>query len=105
MENKRKYERYKLECTGLALITGSLQKITIHDISQNGVQFSFHHDVFIAKGDLVRLYFYDRDSSTLCTLDATVARVFEDSNHYWAVGVTFSENIDTIKQVIGLLCN
>ena len=88
-EEKRKYERHNMECTGLAIIPGeSMQKIVIRDISMNGIAFSFRHLVNCYINDPIKIFFYDRKTSQLCSLDCTIRRVFDEGS-FLAIGADF----------------
>ena len=99
-EEKRKYERHNMECTGLAIIPGeSMQKIVIRDISMNGIAFSFRHLVNCYINDPIKIFFYDRKTSQLCSLDCTIRRVF-DEDSFLAIGADFKEGQATIEKVV-----
>ncbi len=89
-----------MDCTGLAIIPGeSMQKIVIRDISMNGIAFSFRHLVTCYINDPIKIFFYDRKTSQLCSLDCTIRRVFDEGS-FLAVGADFQEGQATIQKVI-----
>ena len=53
---------------------------------------------------MLKLFFYDRGTSQLCSLDCKIARTFSEGQ-YLAIGGTFEAEQKTIKKVIELLTN
>ncbi|MCR5675832.1 MAG: PilZ domain-containing protein [Lachnospiraceae bacterium] len=102
---QRKYDRHEYDCTGVAILPGEMQKIVVKDISLNGIAFSFCHPTkTCGEGDVLKLFFYDRGSSQLCSLDCKIARTFSEGQ-YLAIGGTFEAEQKTIKKVIDILKN
>ncbi|MCR4762778.1 MAG: PilZ domain-containing protein [Lachnospiraceae bacterium] len=100
---QRKYDRVEYACTGVAILPGEMQKIIVKDISLNGIAFSFCHPTRTCnEGDILKLFFYDRGSSQLCSLDCKIARTFS-AGEYLAIGGTFEAEQKTVKKVIEMI--
>ena len=98
-QEQRTYPRFNITCSGLVATNKELQTVDIQNLSEDGIFMIYRHQPQIKEGDDLRVFFYYRGASTLCSLVVKVVRITTEGNHV-CVGGHFTEQQATVLRVL-----